>query len=144
MKKLFLISVLLLLSIVAVACGGDDGDNENGENANESENENTEQTENAEGENNEGQQEVEEVKADEFPDVVAKVNGEEITNEQLALNVNAIQQQYQMYGMNIDENKEGIQQTALDQLINTEVIEQSAKKTVLKHLKMKLNQIMMS
>lgn len=30
-------------------------------------------------------------------------------------------------GMNIDENKEGIQQTALDQLINTEVIEQSAK-----------------
>ena len=87
MKKLFLISVLLLLSIVAVACGGDDGDNENGENANESENENTEQTENAEGENNEGQQEVEEVKADEFPDVVAKVNGEEITNEQLALNV---------------------------------------------------------
>jgi len=59
-------------------------------------------------------------------DVVATVNGEDITAEDLLENEQFIIDNYEMAGLSVDGNEDEIRETALNQLINTRIIVQNA------------------
>ncbi|WP_027964843.1 SurA N-terminal domain-containing protein [Halalkalibacillus halophilus] len=141
MKKMLMVLLLAIFSIMLVACNDDNGD---GEASPEEENnqEETEQEEGAEGEDaeegakgTEGEEGMapeseEEVDIDtselDEGEVVATVNGEEIQASDLMQNEEMVAQQYQMYGIDAEENPGLIRQAALDQLVNTTIIQQNA------------------
>lgn len=112
-KKLLLLMMLCLLTAFIVACQNDDDKNENNNN---NENDNNAQ--------------VDEDRYSSFEDitvdVVAKVNGEEITAEELIENERYLVDYYSMMGLAIDGNEAQIRETALNQLINTKLVLQGA------------------
>ncbi|GAA0452254.1 SurA N-terminal domain-containing protein [Alkalibacillus silvisoli] len=119
MKKLLLLFVLAIFASVMVACGGDNDEDEGAQ-----EGEETPETEDElPTEDDLDEMEVSDVDEDE---VVATVDGEDITGSELLQGEQAVGQQYAMMGMDPQENPEMIRETALDQIINTKVIELAA------------------
>ncbi|GEL78613.1 SurA N-terminal domain-containing protein [Tenuibacillus multivorans] len=131
MKKILLASLIVMLTAILAACTDngeeDEGDNQeqNQEEQGQEEQNNDEQSEDGENTGEESANGQESLTADLPEDeVVATVNGEEITNGELLQNETFVKQRYQMFGM--QQSAEQIQQQALDQLINTELVLQSA------------------
>ncbi|NIK11998.1 SurA N-terminal domain-containing protein [Alkalibacillus almallahensis] len=144
MKKTLLLFVLAILASVMVACGGDNNDegdssnsenegtseeesnNENG-NSNE-ENSNSEDGSSEESSNGEGNSEssskgVSDVGEDE---VVATVGGEDILGSRLLQAEQTLSSRYQMMGQDPSKNAGAIRDAAMNQVVNSKVIELAA------------------
>ncbi|WP_411954685.1 SurA N-terminal domain-containing protein [Alkalibacillus sp. S2W] len=144
MKKTLLLFVLAILASVMVACGGDNNDegdsgstenegtseeesnNENG-NSNE-ENSNSEDGSSEESSNGEGNSEssgesVSDVGEDE---VVATVGGEDILGSRLLQAEQTLSSRYQMMGQDPSQNAGAIRDAAMNQVVNSKVIELAA------------------
>ncbi|MET3683906.1 peptidyl-prolyl cis-trans isomerase SurA [Alkalibacillus flavidus] len=147
MKKTLLLFVLAILATVMVACGGDNSEEENAGNegneetaeegnsedgnnedsSSDNENNNNEDSNNEDSNNEGSDQSGESVSEVAEDDVVATVNGEDILGAQLLQAEQAVSQQYQMMGMDPSNNAGAIRESAINQVVNTKVIELAAK-----------------
>ncbi|MGM8216047.1 SurA N-terminal domain-containing protein [Bacillaceae bacterium W0354] len=123
MKKMILFTIFVLLTTITVACSNDsDKDKENDKDKNE--------TENVENNNEQDKDSNDEESALSFEeldvDVVATVNGEDISKDELIQNEQYLVDQYEMMGMPIAGSEGQIRETALNQLINTKLVVQNA------------------
>ncbi|WP_010529310.1 SurA N-terminal domain-containing protein [Lentibacillus jeotgali] len=98
MKKFVMVMMTLSLAAVLAACGGSDGGSGNNEGNN-----------NGQGEQASGQQEMPQPDLEGVPDVVAKVNGEEITKKEFESTYKGqfqrMAMQSQMSGQKLDQDK---------------------------------------
>ncbi|MDV2583050.1 SurA N-terminal domain-containing protein [Alkalibacillus haloalkaliphilus] len=119
MKKLLLLLVLAIFSIVMVACGGDNGEEEGAQEG---------ETPDVEDELPTDEEDLEEMEVSDVDEdeVVATVDGEEITGAELLQGEQAVGQQYAQIGMDPQQNPEMIREAALEQVINSKVVELAA------------------
>ncbi|WP_347860525.1 SurA N-terminal domain-containing protein [Salimicrobium sp. PL1-032A] len=101
MKKVIVIALFLTATLLA-ACSSDDSSNGGSDNSEQSGGSGNDST------------------------AAAVVNGEEISQDQFESNVKSVKQQYEQFGMDPSEQEEQINQTAIDQLIGTELVIQKA------------------
>ncbi len=139
LSKKWIVSLALAVSVsVMTACGGDEAsdDQEGQSNDSQQEETNEENNENSSNEDggNEGEtaQEMPDPDLSDIPDVVAEVNGEEISKNEFESVYVSTLNNYAAQGMNIqeqDENgemQEQIQQQTVDQLIGQKLLIQEA------------------
>ncbi|MDQ0159273.1 SurA N-terminal domain-containing protein [Alkalibacillus salilacus] len=138
MKKTLLLFVLAILASVMVACGGDNNDEGdsgnsgdegtseeegNSEEGGNSEDGSSEESSNGEGDSESSGESVSDVGEDE---VVATVGGEDILGSRLLQAEQTLSQQYQMMGQDPSQNAGAIREAAMDQVVNSKVIELAA------------------
>lgn len=118
MKKFIMLMITLSLAVLLAACGGDGDSKDNSENGSEGD----------QGEQASGQQEMPEPDLEDVPDVVAKVNEEEITKKEFESTYKGRFQQMamqaQMTGQEIDQDQ--MKQQTAEGLVGTELIVQEA------------------
>ncbi|SFB05186.1 peptidyl-prolyl cis-trans isomerase SurA [Lentibacillus halodurans] len=120
MKKFIMLMLALSLAVVLAACNGDDAEDNEGNNS-EEENQDEQAS---------GQQEMPEPDLEGIPDVVAEVNGEEITKEEFESTYEGQFQQMamqsQMTGQELDQDQ--LKQQLAEGMVGTELITQEADK----------------
>ncbi|MFD1361183.1 SurA N-terminal domain-containing protein [Lentibacillus salinarum] len=119
MKKFIIIVMALSLAVLLAACGGDDGDSgDNEENGSEESQE----------EQASGEPEMPEPNLEGVPDVVAEVNGEEITKEEFESTYQGQFQQMamqsQMSGQELDQDQ--LKKQTAESMVGSELLTQEA------------------
>ncbi|GGC88332.1 hypothetical protein GCM10007216_18850 [Thalassobacillus devorans] len=112
-RKVWTMILGLVLVFVLAACSGED--DQSAQNDSQKENQTEENQETAEEEDQD------------VPDPVAVVNGEEISKEQFTNQYNAMKQQYEGMGVNVEKNKEQLQESIVNSLVDSELLVQYAK-----------------
>ncbi|WP_028782950.1 SurA N-terminal domain-containing protein [Thalassobacillus devorans] len=120
-KKLLTIMFGIVLVLGLAACSG--GDKESGQG---------ESQEGKEGQTEEKQEKNAEESSSDIPDPVAVVNGEEISKDRFTQQYKAMKKQYEQMGMNVDQNKEQLQKSIVNSLVDSELLVQYAKKSGIK------------
>ncbi|WP_181347429.1 SurA N-terminal domain-containing protein [Thalassobacillus sp. CUG 92003] len=130
MRNKWLLSLMLAVSLsMLAACNSDDSSSEdsNGE-ANQEEQADSGQSEGSEGGEGSEQAQMPEADLEDVPDVVAEVNGEEITKEEFSTNFESQLQrsamQSQMSGQEVDQ--EQLKTQVADSLVGQELLIQEA------------------
>ncbi|SDH52017.1 SurA N-terminal domain-containing protein [Alteribacillus bidgolensis] len=133
MSKKWILSLALAVSVlVTAACGDEEGQEGEGQQQEEGQEEKA-QEEKAQEEAPE-EQEMPEPDLEDIPDVVAEVNGEEISKDEFESVYVSTLNTYAMQGMNIEEQDDGgkmkqqIQEQTVEQLIGQELLVQEADK----------------
>lgn len=110
-NKKWLVGIILAFTVsLLAACGGNNGNDENNDNNGDNGNQETQKEDDAGGsaENGQSQQAIE-PDVDNVPDVVAEVNGEEITKEEFVSTfkgqLSKAAQQSQMSGQEVDQDQ---------------------------------------